>query len=264
LFAFFLYAIATLQLTHYKPQRDANGAIRQPVTVYEIGSVYLFWSFPRAAQPKLVGGRGASLFFLNLYLMNNKQRELIEKRLSSEMSSGERTVYKFLESKSINFEREFFFEEFVNKSTGYHLFFDFYLIDLNIAIEVDGAHHFKAIKGQSALIYQKQRDNIKNKYCKRNGIALIRVRYSDGKIRIGKLERLLLEAINKKPNYSPKKIKHHPVKRIVPKRLQKKNMTSLINKNEQRQQELEQKRMAARSKYPKDILEKIQKNEKRI
>lgn len=56
--------------------------------------------------------------------------------------------------------------------------FDFYLKDINILIECDGIQHREPIKhfgGEDRLEYQKFNDSIKDDYCLKNSIRLIRV-----------------------------------------------------------------------------------------
>ena len=56
--------------------------------------------------------------------------------------------------------------------------FDFYLTDMNILIECDGIQHREAIEhfgGEERLKYQKLNDSIKDEYCIKNSIKLIRV-----------------------------------------------------------------------------------------
>lgn len=55
------------------------------------------------------------------------------------------------------------------------LTFDFYLPDLNAAIEFDGMGHYKKIYGDLAKI--QKRDAIKDKYCADNNIPLLRIPY---------------------------------------------------------------------------------------
>lgn len=187
--------------------------------------------------------------------MNTKQIDLIEKRKDSKMSSGERTVFDFLIDKKIRFEREFFFKEFINTSTGYHLFFDFYLYQLNIVIEVDGEQHYKPINGISGLLYQQQKDNLKNKFCKQKGIKIIRLRYEKGIIRIGKLEHLLIKTINKK--VKPQKKKVVITANMIREKRKAETMKNLKSKIKQQAELVEQKRQEARKRYPSDILEKL-------
>ena len=60
---------------------------------------------------------------------------------------------------------------------------DFVLIDFNIAIEYDGKQHFQTIGSSDRALLefenQKIRDEIKNQWCKTNGIKLIRITFKD-------------------------------------------------------------------------------------
>ena len=59
--------------------------------------------------------------------------------------------------------------------------FDFYIEKLNIIIEYDGEHHFHPIDywgGEEKYKITQENDEIKNTYCKTNGIELIRIPYT--------------------------------------------------------------------------------------
>lgn len=83
--------------------------------------------------------------------------------------------------KGITFEREKTFEDLIYKK---RLRIDFYLPELNKAIEVDGAQHTKPIAFSKhsdpykVLEENKIRDKIKNDYCKENNIPLLRIPYT--------------------------------------------------------------------------------------
>ena len=96
-------------------------------------------------------------------------------------SKGEIEVYNFLMNNHINFEREKKFKDCINI---HPLLFDFYLPKFNICIEFDGGQHFSPCSFGANLTEEqlmenfKQiqfRDQIKNDYCKNNGIILIRL-----------------------------------------------------------------------------------------
>lgn len=92
-------------------------------------------------------------------------------------SKGEKTIRLYLESNSINFIQEYRFNDCKHKSL---LRFDFYIEDYNLCIEFDGRQHFEAIDhfgGEENLKLTQTRDKIKNKFCKGNGINLIRIPY---------------------------------------------------------------------------------------
>ena len=94
-------------------------------------------------------------------------------------SKGEKRVAKYLDNKSIDYERQYKFDNCRSKK---ELPFDFYILNLNIAIEYDGRQHFKIIDyfgGLDGFIDTKVRDTIKTIYCKENNIKLIRIAYWD-------------------------------------------------------------------------------------
>lgn len=95
------------------------------------------------------------------------------------MSSGEFAIAGVLESYRITFEREKRFVDCRDKLT---LPFDFYIPSLNIAIEFDGAQHFKPVAywgGIPGFEANQRRDAIKTTYCAANGIRLLRIKYTD-------------------------------------------------------------------------------------
>ena len=94
-------------------------------------------------------------------------------------SSGEQRISNFLINNNINFIPQYRFGNCRNK---HELPFDFYLPDLNVAIEYDGELHYKSIEhfgGELRLYENQMRDEIKTKYCNDNGIYLIRIPYWD-------------------------------------------------------------------------------------
>lgn len=94
-------------------------------------------------------------------------------------SKGEREIFNQLIKKGVIFEMQKTFEGCKFKSK---LRFDFYLPEHNICIEYDGEQHFNPIPyygGQEKLDLIKKKDEIKTKFCKDNGIKLIRIKFSD-------------------------------------------------------------------------------------
>ena len=78
---------------------------------------------------------------------------------------------------NINYEREKTFEGCKDKKL---LRFDFYLLDFNENIEIDGIQHNTIVKlwdGEEGLKIRIKRDKIKNKHCEDNNIKLTRIPY---------------------------------------------------------------------------------------
>lgn len=92
-------------------------------------------------------------------------------------SNGEKEIRNYLTENKLKFETEKIFK---NCKYKYVLPFDFYLTEYNTCVEYDGIQHFKPIEiwgGIKTLLEQQNRDDIKNKYCEKNGIKLIRINY---------------------------------------------------------------------------------------
>jgi hypothetical protein len=92
-------------------------------------------------------------------------------------SKGNNIVKKYLENNHINFIQEYSFNDCKYEKK---LRFDFYLPEKNTCIEYDGKQHFEPIEswgGVEMLEKTIQRDEIKNNYCEKNNIHLIRIPY---------------------------------------------------------------------------------------
>ena len=94
-------------------------------------------------------------------------------------SKGEKKVGDFLILNKINYSRNYRFIDCRYKNP---LPFDFYLPDYNICIEFDGIQHFEDRmydnEGENLTI-RKIRDNIKDEYCNKNNIMLIRIKHTE-------------------------------------------------------------------------------------
>lgn len=73
-------------------------------------------------------------------------------------------------------------EYYVNYK-GQRLFFDFYIRELGIFIEVQGQQHTKFIKhfhgSKEVFLAQKNRDNLKIEYVQKNDMCLVRFNYDE-------------------------------------------------------------------------------------
>ena len=97
-------------------------------------------------------------------------------------SKGEIKVARYLSEKNIKFIPQKTFQTL--RDIGL-LKCDFYLEDLNLLIEYDGAFHYTATRGstienkQKNLKAQQRRDKIKDEWAKANNIPLLRIPYWD-------------------------------------------------------------------------------------
>lgn len=92
-------------------------------------------------------------------------------------SSGERQIRQWLEKRNIVYV---FQKTFDNCRDIRLLPFDFYLPDFNTIIEYDHKQHYEPIEhfgGKESFERTVKHDNIKNEYCKNNGISLLRIPY---------------------------------------------------------------------------------------
>lgn len=95
-------------------------------------------------------------------------------------SHGENKIKQILNDKKVKFKFNNIFADCINIKTGCELLFDFYLPELNLIIEYDGIQHDKPVKkfgGEASFEGIKFRDNIKNEYCIKNNIHIIRIKY---------------------------------------------------------------------------------------
>ncbi len=94
-------------------------------------------------------------------------------------SKGEIKIESFLKSNNLYYEKNKTFPGCKYKSL---LRFDFYLPNHNICIEYDGIQHFKSIYnfgGEKTFKENQLRDKIKNDFCKKTNIKLVRISYID-------------------------------------------------------------------------------------
>lgn len=94
-------------------------------------------------------------------------------------STGEVKIRNILKSYNKAFKQQQKFKDCKDKM---QLPFDFYLSDINVLIEYDGEQHFKPIKifgGLKSFDVLKKHDKIKEIFCAKNNIALIRISYKD-------------------------------------------------------------------------------------
>ncbi len=94
------------------------------------------------------------------------------------LSKGELEIIRLLTENEITFVRQKRFEECKDKRA---LLFDFYLPYFYILIEFDGEQHFRAVDcfgGEEGYKDIQRRDKIKDDFCKKKRIPLVRIPYN--------------------------------------------------------------------------------------
>lgn len=110
------------------------------------------------------------------------------KSCGEHLSLGEEKVASVLDTMKLNYIRQKTFPGLYSEGQHrrYPLKFDFYLPEYNCCIEYDGIQHFSYREDcistwntKENFLAGKNRDNIKNSYCRDNDIRLIRIPYTD-------------------------------------------------------------------------------------
>ena len=97
-------------------------------------------------------------------------------------SHGENIVRYLLKKENIEFIREKTFPWLVNKENGRNLYYDFYLPEMNVAIEYQGEPHYVPIKhfgGENGFKKRVFNDNLKKMLSKENNIGILYIDYQE-------------------------------------------------------------------------------------
>jgi hypothetical protein len=96
-------------------------------------------------------------------------------------SKMERRIRAFLEKCGFRFETQYMFDELIGRSGG-NLKFDFAILkndSLEFLIEYDGEFHYLPIWSEWHLERQQFHDKLKDDYCSKNNIPLLRISYQE-------------------------------------------------------------------------------------
>lgn len=119
-------------------------------------------------------------------------------------SLGEQKINNILTQLHINFIPQKSFDD-LKSNLEFPLFFDFYLIDYNTAIEYQGEQHYRCNNrgwnNPTHLQQIQERDELKRQYCKKHNITLIEIPYTDFKKINEEYILNLLEANNENNNH---------------------------------------------------------------
>lgn len=121
--------------------------------------------------------------------IKQNSRILTKYRKASPKSKGEMAIAEFLKNEAIDFESEWYFKGLYNYNKTTLLYFDFFIPDYNLVIEYDGQQHYDFNKKE----HQKVNDFLKNAYCRKNGINLLRIKYTD----YNNIESLICKCVDK-------------------------------------------------------------------
>lgn len=92
-------------------------------------------------------------------------------------SKGELKIKELLEQNNLPFVQQKTFQDCINPKTNKQLKFDFY-VNNSYLLEYDGIQHFENVdRFKNQLENIQYRDQIKNNYCKKHNIPLIRIPY---------------------------------------------------------------------------------------
>jgi len=154
--------------------------------VRQFGLELLSTEYKNMKDPLVFKCSCGSVFSTNFDTVKNKGKITCDV-CSQKTSSGERIISEWLDSHKIRYEKQKGFNG-LRGHTGRKYKFDFYIRDKNLCIEYDGQQHSKIVnfsgKTDSAeltktLWLTQIRDAQKNIFCNKNGIELLRIKYTD-------------------------------------------------------------------------------------
>lgn len=120
-------------------------------------------------------------YSVNAWYFRNSLKDCCDICSAKKISKYESMTEIFLKENNVYYVRE---KTFVNLVYKKKLRIDFFLPDLNKAIEVDGEQHYKPIKlfgGEEKYKEGIKKDNIKTDFCKNNNINLLRIPFYEYK-----------------------------------------------------------------------------------
>lgn len=96
-------------------------------------------------------------------------------------SKGELIIKKILEDNKVKYKEEYTFDDLKGKNN-HKLRFDFAIFEndkMKFLLEFDGRQHFEDVNSFPSADNTKKYDKIKNEYCKKHNIKLVRIPYYD-------------------------------------------------------------------------------------
>jgi hypothetical protein len=151
-----------------------DSAIHYLVTYQDIGQLHIGISCVKHGRFDVIANR---------HLKNGICPEC--KSLLFHISAGAQSVKDTLNILGLDFEQEYYLSKLGATGIFFKLRLDFYVPSLRDAIEYDGEQHFNSIDhwgGQESLEKTKERDMLKDNFCKGNTIQLLRIPYTSSKV----------------------------------------------------------------------------------
>lgn len=112
-------------------------------------------------------------------------------------SKGEEYIELILKGLKLKFHKEVEFKGCKNPDTGYKLRFDFFVESIPLCIEFDGEQHFRQVVefdgDDNGVAFRKRvrLDKIKDAFCRRNKITLLRIPFNKIKLARKMIKRML-------------------------------------------------------------------------
>lgn len=140
---------------------------------------------------------------LHCFVTNNQRCPICRRSGKSvnEKSNGVKEIEKVLTLLDLKFQNEYSFDD-LRGNGNKRLPFDIYVKDLNLLIEYDGLQHFQPIDyygGEERFVRCQELDNIKNSWCVKKDISLIRIPYTEKDVRKSLLALLFEERSTTSP-----------------------------------------------------------------
>lgn len=117
---------------------------------------------------------------LDIYTSKPPRCYVCDRMNAEPLSKPVREISDYLDLLGIKYKREVTLDGCINARTGYPLRFDFQIETPQGLkyIEYDGEQHFKQVLGWEDVELNKYRDSLKNDYCKKYKIPLLRIAYT--------------------------------------------------------------------------------------
>lgn len=165
---------------------DKNGNKKQPnwftwsclSILYNFGIIQIHDQNNKLVDPRNKIGRRQIMKKFSIRIENPCNHLINQDKLDAKKkdSYGIQLIKAYLDKYKIEYIAEFKFPDCKDIK---ELPFDLYLPAYHVIIEFDGGQHFAPVFGFKTFLYTQEHDKMKNKYCLKNGIVLLRIAYTE-------------------------------------------------------------------------------------